>query len=50
MTSLYVYLFGESAAAIAERDAPGWRAWMDRLFPPAPATPNDAADGSTTDA
>jgi uncharacterized protein YndB with AHSA1/START domain len=32
-TSLHAYLFGDEAAAVAERDAPAWRAWMDARFP-----------------
>jgi hypothetical protein len=31
--SVYVYLFGEDAAALADRDRPAWRAWMERRFP-----------------
>jgi uncharacterized protein YndB with AHSA1/START domain len=43
--SVYAYLFGEGAAAAADRDEPAWRAWMQRHFPmpEAPAEDNAGA-------
>jgi uncharacterized protein YndB with AHSA1/START domain len=43
LTSLYVYLFGDTAEASARRDGPGWRAWMTALFPT--AAPESPAQG-----
>lgn len=38
VAGLYLYLFGEQAAATLARDEPGWRAWLEKLLPaPAPA-------------
>ena len=31
------YLYGPSAAAVAEQVETTWRAWLDQQFPPAPA-------------
>jgi uncharacterized protein YndB with AHSA1/START domain len=31
----YLYLFGDAAPPIVERDEPGWRAWMESTFKPA---------------
>jgi uncharacterized protein YndB with AHSA1/START domain len=31
--SVHAYLFGDDAAAVAERDRSAWRAWMDGHFP-----------------
>jgi uncharacterized protein YndB with AHSA1/START domain len=45
-TSVYLYLFGDSAAEAAARDEPAWRAWMARSFPMAEAAP--AGDGGVT--
>jgi hypothetical protein len=42
-TSLYLYLFGDTAAEMAARDEPAWRAWMARHFPMVQAAP--AGDG-----
>jgi hypothetical protein len=33
-----LYLYGDGARAVAEREDPVWRAWLDRLFP-APVQP-----------
>jgi uncharacterized protein YndB with AHSA1/START domain len=43
-TSLYLYLFGDTAAELAARDEPAWRAWMARHFPMVEAAP--AGDGA----
>jgi uncharacterized protein YndB with AHSA1/START domain len=32
-TSVYAYYFGDQAEAVAARDEPRWRAWMERHFP-----------------
>ena len=32
---LSLYLFGDRASAIADRDKPSWQAWMDEIFTPA---------------
>jgi uncharacterized protein YndB with AHSA1/START domain len=32
---LHAHLYGDEAAAVAARDEPGWRAWMQERFPPA---------------
>jgi uncharacterized protein YndB with AHSA1/START domain len=38
VAGLYLYLFGEQAAATLARDEPAWRAWLERTLPsPAPA-------------
>lgn len=38
VAGLYLYLFGEQAAATLARDASAWRAWLERTLPsPAPA-------------
>ena len=31
--SVCLYLYGDGARALAERETPVWRAWLDRLFP-----------------
>jgi len=31
--SLQLYLYGDTAGAIAEREEPVWQSWLDRLFP-----------------
>jgi hypothetical protein len=36
-TTLHAYLFGDDAPAIAAREEPLWRAWMDEHFPAATA-------------
>lgn len=36
-TNYHAYYFGDDAAAIAERDQPGWTAWMAEHFPMADA-------------
>ena len=41
LTSVYLYLFGGSAAEVAAREEPAWRAWMGRHFP----LPDPAAGG-----
>ena len=33
MTSVYAYLYGEDATATADRERPGWQAWMRKTFP-----------------
>ena len=33
LLSFNLYLFGEDAAAVRERDEPLWRAWMEARFP-----------------
>jgi hypothetical protein len=33
---LRVYLYGEEAAAVAEREERSWQAWMGERFPLAP--------------
>jgi len=43
MASVNFYLFGDRAAEVVSRDAPGWRSWMSAHFPP-PAT--SAAGGT----
>jgi uncharacterized protein YndB with AHSA1/START domain len=41
MLSLGLYLFGEGAAAVKERDEPAWQAWMSERFPaPAEVAPS----------
>jgi len=38
VAGIYLYLFGDDAAATLARDEAGWRAWMERTLPsPAPA-------------
>jgi hypothetical protein len=37
-TSFHAYLFGDEAPAVAAREEPAWRAWMDDHFPLAQAT------------
>jgi uncharacterized protein YndB with AHSA1/START domain len=37
--SLHAYLFGDEASAVAARDEPRWRSWMDAHFPSAEAVP-----------
>lgn len=39
VTGLYVYLFGDDAAAVIARDEPAWRDWMACTFPSADASP-----------
>jgi hypothetical protein len=34
-TSITLYLFGANAAAVAARDEPIWRAWIERQLLPA---------------
>ena len=41
--SLHAYLFGDQASAVAAREEPRWRTWMDRHFPSAGAVPETAA-------
>jgi hypothetical protein len=36
MATISFYLYGDQAAAVAEREKPQWQAWVDKLFP-APA-------------
>ena len=37
-TSAYLYLYGDGAEAMVARDAPAWRAWMERrAAAPAPS-------------
>ena len=31
--SLCLYLYGDAARAVAEREDPAWQAWLARLFP-----------------
>ena len=39
VAGVYLYLFGEQAAATLAREEPAWRAWLARTLPtPAPAT------------
>jgi uncharacterized protein YndB with AHSA1/START domain len=35
--TLHAYLFGDEGSAVAAREEPRWRAWMDRRFPSAEA-------------
>jgi uncharacterized protein YndB with AHSA1/START domain len=41
--SIHAYLFGDDAPAVAAREAPRWRTWMDEHFPSAEAAPEAAA-------
>jgi uncharacterized protein YndB with AHSA1/START domain len=48
VAGLYLYLFGEQAAATLARDEPAWRAWLERTVPspvsvPAPEPAESAA-------
>lgn len=44
--SLDAYLFGHEASAVAAREAPRWRAWMDNHFPTAETASETAASTS----
>jgi uncharacterized protein YndB with AHSA1/START domain len=44
--SLHAYLFGDEASAVAAREAPRWRAWMDERFPTAETDSETAASTS----
>lgn len=35
LISLAAWLYGDEAAAVADREEPGWRAWLAERFPPA---------------
>jgi hypothetical protein len=39
-------LFGDEASAVAAREAPRWRAWMDEHFPTAETASETAASTS----
>jgi uncharacterized protein YndB with AHSA1/START domain len=47
MTSINLYLFGDSAARVVARDTPLWRTWMDAQFPT--AAPASAGAAGATD-
>jgi uncharacterized protein YndB with AHSA1/START domain len=45
MASVGFYLYGEPAAAVAQRDAPRWQEWINQQFP-APSEASAAGTGS----
>jgi uncharacterized protein YndB with AHSA1/START domain len=45
-TTVHAYLFGDEASAVAARDEPRWRAWMEEHFPSAEAV---SGTGVSTD-
>jgi uncharacterized protein YndB with AHSA1/START domain len=44
--SIHAYLFGDEAAAVAGREGPRWRSWIDQHFPSAEAASKTAAGTS----
>jgi uncharacterized protein YndB with AHSA1/START domain len=44
-TSFHAYLFGDDAPAVAAREEPAWRAWMDERFPSRTASEAGATIG-----
>jgi len=44
--TLHAYLFGDEGSAVATREEPRWRAWMDRRFPSAEAISETGAPTS----
>jgi hypothetical protein len=39
---LCLYLYGDGAPGVIEREGPVWRAWLDRLFPAPVGQPGPA--------
>jgi hypothetical protein len=41
--NLALYFCGDAAGAVAAREEPAWRAWMEARFPSAPAPSEPSA-------